>query len=1482
MKLCRSAFPRLIALLLLLTQNAAHATRPLGIDVSSYQGTGVNWPTAKGGGIVFAWAKATEGQGVNDADYTYNMPNGKSAGVIMGSYHYAHPELNSAATEASHFWGRAATYTKADGLTLMPMLDVEGSAFSGHVGSTSVSDWCNDWCTDIVADGQSAGSLSLTPIIYVSACNACGFDSSVGQWGADIANYSGNSAQTSTPWTACSSCERWGSGAWDFWQYDSTGGITGYSGDIDKDVFNGTTSTLATWTVGANTNSTIYYWDPQGTTGANPYTGSMTQTWESNKWSYGSGGLATPVGWVNGKAACFGVHTGIGTPAYTITMNSSHTVAGFFDGPLTPNACDVTITGTGTINLASGPQGLDANNSSDGASAIMRIYVNIAGSGVMYPEGNGVTYLHGSNTFSGGVTLGFTNNNFTGTVYFNNGNAFGTGPITLWSHGNGGDLKLEGSSAVTMSNDFTIASATTNDIWGNSAGLTLTGDWNMSAALVTLGGGTTAGNKTILAGTLSGAHGFTVYNSGTIILTGTNTYTGTTTITSPAVLQIDGTGKLGSGSYAGAIVDGGTFIYSSTASQTLSGIISGSGPVRVADAGTLILTATNTYTGGTIVSNGGTLCVTADSGLGTAAGALTLNGGCLKNNNSAPAITSSRTITLGTSGGYVDAGWTPTNNVTLSAKLTGSGALLINLDGSAVILNNTANNFTGNTIIGTNGPGCYSGGNQALLKMGASNVIPKGSGFGSVTINSAWLGALDLNGTTQIINGLSGDGVVSNSTGTASFSVGSNNVSSTFTGTIKNTLNLTKVGTGTLMLSGTNLYTGTTTVNAGTLALGNTGSISNSSSIILAAGATLDVSAISSFVLSSSTTLNSSGTTSAATIKGGTTVSLGARPITLNYDGVHPALTISQGALSLNGNALTVNGTVLADGTYTLIQQTTGNIAASGSLTVTGTALGGKPASIAVVGGKVLLLLNVAPTVTSQPQGGTINQGTSQVFNVTASGTTPLNYQWRVNGSNISGATTTSYTKANAQSSDAGSYSVVVTNTSGSATSTDAVLVVNTFPTITAQPQSQAVNLTSNATFSVSASGTGPLTYQWRFNASNIPGATDTTYTRSNVQNGDAGSYSVVVSNFLNTATSTDAVLTINVAPSITTQPQSQSAGTGADVVFNVVAAGTDPLSYQWRKDGTSIPGANNSSYARTSITANDVGAYSVIVSNIAGTVTSTNASLAINTCAISLQSINVSPGINASLSFNVDPANNYAFQSKDNLTDNQWHDVSTVSSASSTLTITDLSVTNSQKFYRLASDCTSTPAAGFISLSLLGNSDTFISLPFVRTAASSATVVSYSDNVVTVAQANGQPWTTNQFVYVSGSQSNTYYARFASGALNGMIFPVVSNETNTLTLNLNGNTLSSVVANDLIYVEPYWSLNSVFPGGTGVNVSPLIGNRNTEILMPDLSSAGINLSAPKVYFFHAGIWKQVGQGSIDYGNDIIEPNTPFVVRHNV
>src|SRR4051812_8555088 len=139
--------------LFLLSSTLLFAARPLGIDVSTYQpDANMDWPSIKSGGISFAWAKATEGATGNDSQYTSHMPNGKSAGIYMGSYHYCHPESNASSTEANHFWGRAATYTKNDGLSLNPMLDVEGAAFSGSVGSTSPTAWCNEWCNAIIAD----------------------------------------------------------------------------------------------------------------------------------------------------------------------------------------------------------------------------------------------------------------------------------------------------------------------------------------------------------------------------------------------------------------------------------------------------------------------------------------------------------------------------------------------------------------------------------------------------------------------------------------------------------------------------------------------------------------------------------------------------------------------------------------------------------------------------------------------------------------------------------------------------------------------------------------------------------------------------------------------------------------------------------------------------------------------------------------------------------------------------------------------------------------------------------------------------------------------------------------------------------------------------------------------------------------------------------------------------------------------------------
>jgi hypothetical protein len=159
---------------------------------------------------------------------------------------------------------------------------------------------------------------------------------------------------------------------------------------------------------------------------------------------------------------------------------------------------------------------------------------------------------------------------------------------------------------------------------------------------------------------------------------------------------------------------------------------------------------------------------------------------------------------------------------------------------------------------------------------------------------------------------------------------------------------------------------------------------------------------------------------------------------------------------------------------------------------------------------------------------------------VTASGTAPFTYQWRKNGTSISGATAASYTTpATAASDNGATFSVVVSNSAGSATSTNATLTVNTSataPSITTQPASQTVTAGATATFSVAASGTAPFTYQWRKNGTAIAGATASSYTTPATTTADSGStFSVVVSNSVGSATSANATLTVNAVPPSTT-----------------------------------------------------------------------------------------------------------------------------------------------------------------------------------------------------------------------------------------------------------------------------------------------------------------------------------------------------------
>ena len=223
----------------------------------------------------------------------------------------------------------------------------------------------------------------------------------------------------------------------------------------------------------------------------------------------------------------------------------------------------------------------------------------------------------------------------------------------------------------------------------------------------------------------------------------------------------------------------------------------------------------------------------------------------------------------------------------------------------------------------------------------------------------------------------------------------------------------------------------------------------------------------------------------------------------------------------------------------------------------------------------------VAPSITAQPASQTINAGQTVTFSVTATGTAPLSYQWQKNSAAIAGATSSSYTTPAEAASDSGAqFSVVVSNSAGTATSNAAILTVNTPPAVTAQPVNQTVAVGQTATFSVTATGTAPLSYQWRKNSANISGATASAYTTPAAASTDNGAqFSVVISNAAGSVTSNAATLTVNVPPSITTQPASETDHRRADGHVLCGSHGHRAAQLSVEEERDSISGATAATY---------------------------------------------------------------------------------------------------------------------------------------------------------------------------------------------------------------------------------------------------------------------------------------------------------------
>lgn len=190
---------------------------------------------------------------------------------------------------------------------------------------------------------------------------------------------------------------------------------------------------------------------------------------------------------------------------------------------------------------------------------------------------------------------------------------------------------------------------------------------------------------------------------------------------------------------------------------------------------------------------------------------------------------------------------------------------------------------------------------------------------------------------------------------------------------------------------------------------------------------------------------------------------------------------------------------------------------------------------------------NYAPLIVQSPISQTVFQGNSVTFTPVITGSS-LNYQWKFNGTNISGATASSFTIASAQPFHSGNYTVSATNAFGAVISVPASLSVSAHasaPVITAHPQPQSVYPEQSATFTVAVTGEAPFFYQWRFKGNHLLNATNASYTIPIVQVSHAGDYSVMITNAFGATISSNAMLSIIDSPyinSVIAHPGLQSA----------------------------------------------------------------------------------------------------------------------------------------------------------------------------------------------------------------------------------------------------------------------------------------------------------------------------------------------------
>ena len=662
--------------------------------------------------------------------------------------------------------------------------------------------------------------------------------------------------------------------------------------------------------------------------GYNVSTGSLSG---AGSVTLGNGSLTT------GSGTFSGVISGTGSltknTAGTLSLSGSNTYLGTTtvsagtlqagaNNTLSPNSpVLMTNTGGAVLSLNGFDETIPSLSGGGGSGGNVTL-----GTGTLTLAGNINTTYSGAISGTGGITISGTgtfqlagaNNTYQGTTTITKGtlqagaiNAFPLNSIVVLANSSGAALDL---------NNFN------EQIGSLSGGGSSGGNVTLGTGILTIGGNNI---NAVYSGAVSGTGGLTIQGTGTFQLNGVNnSYLGTTTV-NRGTLQAGGVNTFpgnspflmanaanagldlnsfnqsiislaGGGSLGGNVTLGnGTLTVSNIATTVYSGAISGSGGLTKSGTGTFVLAGSNSYTGVTAV-NQGTIQAGATNAFSPNSAVVMANipHALLDLNNFNEAIgslagggivgpsISGGNVSLGT--GVLTIGGDNTST-TYSGVISGTGGVT-KVGSGTLNLQGLGNTYLGTTTI-----------NGGTIQAGVANVLSMAS---PVVIGNVSGATLDLNSFNQTISSLSGGGTNGGNVtlGTATLFLISNNINSTYSGSISGTGGLTIQGTGTFRLSGSNVYQGTTSISMGTLQAGAVNAFSPNSEVVLAnsSAATMD--------------LNGFNQTIAALAGGGTSggnVTLGLGTLTLGGSNIN---TTYSGAISGTGG-LTIEGT----GTFRLL-----------------------------------------------------------------------------------------------------------------------------------------------------------------------------------------------------------------------------------------------------------------------------------------------------------------------------------------------------------------------------------------------------------------------------------------------------------------------------------------------------------------------------------------------------------------------------------